>query len=535
VKVILRFTFFLIIPAVTFSQSVKVSVLTGKISNHSAENVYVKFESTAGIEKGDTLFVLKKNKLKPAIRVEFISSKSVSGIELNGFNFSPDDLVYAMISIISDDKNVPVNSGVLIVTDTKNDFRKEIKKPIVNKVEPKMNGRVTMQSYSNFTNQSSKFNYQRWRYTFKLNAKNIGGSNLSYNQYINFAYRASDWNEVSSNLGKAFKVYELSLKYDFSGSTTLWIGRHLSRRISNIGPVDGLQFETGFSNFALGVIAGSRPNLGDMGINTKLFEYGAYISRYDSIGQRRMNNSLGYFEQTNNSETDRRFIYFQHSNSIVKFTRIFLSTQIDLFKKINGESKNEFSLTSIFVSANIRPSNFISFYLSYDARKNVIYYETFKNFIDSVFENETRQGFRTRITIKPVRNLFIGANYGYRFRKGDPKPSNNYGGYITYSMIPFIKSGLTFSYSRLFSTSVSGSIWGFRMYKDINLGFGLSLGYRNTKYQFTQNIDGMTEQSVSLGISTRLLNPIYVNFTYEGVFQRVTASGRVLINLSYRI
>jgi len=50
VKVILRYTFFLIIPAVTFSQSIKVSVLTGKISNHSAENVYVKFESTAGIE-----------------------------------------------------------------------------------------------------------------------------------------------------------------------------------------------------------------------------------------------------------------------------------------------------------------------------------------------------------------------------------------------------------------------------------------------------------------------------------------------------
>lgn len=247
-----------------------------------------------------------------------------------------------------------------------------------------------------------------------------------------------------------------------------------------------------------------------------------------------MNNSLGYFEQTNNSETDRRFIYFQHSNSIVKFTRIFLSTQIDLFKKINAESKNEFSLTSIFVSANIRPSNFISFYLSYDARKNVIYYETFKNFIDSVFENETRQGFRTRVTIKPVRNIFVGANYGYRFRKGDPKPSNNYGGYITYSMIPFIKSGLTLSYSRLFSNYVSGSIWGFRMYKDFQLGLGLSLGYRKTKYQFTQNIEGITEESVSLGINTRLLNPIYVNLTYEGVFQSVISSGRLLLNLSYR-
>ncbi len=533
-RAILIYILFLIVPAVTFSQSIKVSVLTGKISYHSAENIYVKFESTAGIEKGDTLFVLKKNKLKPAIQVKFISSKSISGIELNGIKFKHDDVVYAMISIISDDTNIPVNSGVLMVTDTKNDFRKLIKKPIANKLEPKVSGRITMQSYSNFTNQGSNFNYQRWRYTLKLNAKNIGGSSLSYNQYINFAYRASDWDEISSNLGKAFKVYELALKYDFSGSTTLWLGRHLSRKVSNVGPVDGLQFETGVSNFTIGLLVGSRPNQSDMGVNTKLFEYGAYISRYDSIEKKRMNNSLGYFEQTNNSETDRRFIYFQHSNSIIKFTRIFLSAQIDLFKKINGESKNEFSLTSIFVSANIRPSNFISFYVSYDARKNVIYYETFKDFIDSVFENETRQGFRTRVTIKPVRNLFIGANYGYRFRKGDPKPSNNYGGYITYSMIPLIKSGLTLSYSRLFSNYVSGSIWGFRMYKDLNLGLGLSLGYRNTIYQFTQNIEGTTEESVSLGINTRLLKPMYVNFTYEGVFQSVISSGRVLINLSYR-
>ena len=101
-------------------------------------------------------------------------------------------------------------------------------------------------------------------------------------------------------------------------------------------------------------------------------------------------------------------------------------------------------------------------------------------------------------------------------------------------MIPFMESGLTLSYTRLFSNYVSGSIWGIRMYKDLQLGLGLSLGYRNTKYQFTQNIEGTTETSVSLGINTRLLNPIFVNFTYEGVFQSVNSSGRLLLNLSYR-
>jgi hypothetical protein len=271
-----------------------------------------------------------------------------------------------------------------------------------------------------------------------------------------------------------------------------------------------------------------------MGYNAKLFEYGAYISRYDSLGHRGMYNTFGYFEQTNDFKTDRRFIYLQHSNSIITNTRLFLSTEVDLFKKINGESKSEFSLTSLFISANIRPSNYVTFYLSYDARKNVIYYETSKNYIDSLFENETRQGFRSRITVKPLRNLFVGVNYGYRFRPGDIKPSNNYGGYITYSMIPLINSGMTFSYTRLYSSYVAGTNWGLRIYKDLRWGVGLSLGYRNTKYQFTQNIDGVTQQSVSFNINTRLLKPVYVNFTYEGVFQSQYSSGRVLVNLSYR-
>jgi hypothetical protein len=247
-----------------------------------------------------------------------------------------------------------------------------------------------------------------------------------------------------------------------------------------------------------------------------------------------MNNTLGYFEQTNDYKTDRRFLYFQHSNSAIKNTRIFLSTQIDMFKKVNDKVENKLSLTSLFVSANIRPSRVIAFYLSYDARKNVIYYETFKNFIDSVFENETRQGFRARITLKPVGKLFFGVNYGYRFRKGDFKPSNNYGGYLTYSMIPIIESGITVSFSQLNSSYLSGNIWSVRLYKDISWGMGFSLGYRNTKYDFVQNIDGVTQESISININTRLLNPVYINLTYEGVFESTNTAGRILINLSYR-
>jgi len=522
-------------PGILHAQSLRDSLITGKVSYMSAENIYVKFNDTEGIEKDDTLFAINNGKFIPVIKVLFTSSKSISGRIIGKKKIKEDDEVLAFIHVKSDTKEIPIETGVLILPYAEN----EILQPLKNysntrEVVPEVNGRITIQSYSNFSNANNRFDFQRWRYAFKLNADNIGGSNLSYSQYINFAYRADEWNTINSNMGKALRVYDLALKYDFSTSTSAWIGRHLNRRISNIGSIDGVQFETAFTPFSLGLVVGSRPNISDMGYNVKLFEYGAYISRYDSLGHRGMYNTFGYFEQTNDSKTDRRFIYLQHSNSIISNTRLFLSTEVDLFKKINGESKSEFSLTSLFISANIRPSNYVTFYLSYDARKNVVYYETFKNFIDSLFENETRQGFRSRITIRPVRNLFIGANYGYRFRPGDIKPSNNYGGYLTYSMVPLIYSGMTFSFTRLHSSYVSGNNWGLRIYKDLNWGLGLSLGYRNTKYQFTQNIERVTQESVSFNINTSLLNPVYVNFTYEGVFQSKSSSGRLLVNLSYR-
>ena len=286
--------------------------------------------------------------------------------------------------------------------------------------------------------------------------------------------------------------------------------------------------------FSIGVVTGSRPDFSDMGLNTKLFEYGVYINRYDTLGQRGMENTLGYFEQTNNFKTDRRFLYFQHINSAITNTIIFISTEADLFTKEQGVSKNKLSLTSLFVSANIRPNNIISLYFSYDARKNVIYYETLKSFADSVYENETRQGFRTRITLKPLKYLYVGANYGYRFRKGDPKPSNNYGGYITYSLIPVIESGITLSATNLTGIYAKGLTWGVRLYKDFDSGMGVALGFRNIKYQFTQNIADVVQKSVTLDINTRVLDPIFVNVAYEGVFQDKRSSGRILLNLSYR-
>lgn len=524
------------------AQTKNTRLLEGVISYISSQNIYVKFVSTNGIEIGDTLFLKNNNDFLPAIKVDHKSSTSCAGSSIISRKLEINDLLYAIIpEIIKDSTTEAVISTtltpVVIPTVTSGEI---ITKTTLEPVSS-FSGKISVQSYSNFTNNQASYDYQRWRYTFQLNANRIGSSGFSYSQYISFAYRADDWNRISSDLSEAIRVYDLAVKYNFNERTLIWLGRHLNNKISNISSIDGLQFESGINEWSIGAAIGSRPDFNNMGYNFKLFEYGAYINRADLLANGDMQNTLGYFEQTNDFKTDRRFLYYQHSNSAIQSTRIFLSTEIDLYKKEMGESKTEFSLTSLFTSVNIRPSDFFAVMISYDARKNVIYYETFKTLVDSIIENETRQGFRTRLTLKPFNNFYIGGDYGYRHRKGDLKPSNNYGGSISYSQIPGIESSVTVSFNKLSSSYTEGDIWTASLNRPIAFGFDVMLGYRFTNYKFRSGIDDLKQNSVSINLNTYFLKPVLLNFTYEGIFWKsitsgedVQSSGRFLANLTYR-
>ncbi len=508
----------------------------GTVTYKSSQNVYVKFENTDGIVQGDTLYRKTNNSLIPAVIVQFISTKSVAGEAVGNIELKTDDKLYAIIEReipdaktveAADQTPVPVSTGTADESIKENFKTRKLK-------EPSLSGKFSVQSYSNVSNSPYFADNQRWRYSFALKAMNIGGSRLSFSDYMTFAYRADQWSKIKDNFGRSLRVYDLALRYDFTPKTSIWLGRHLNRKISNISSIDGLQFETGINENYIGVVAGSRPNYTDLGLNFKLFEYGLYIGREDSLKSGYMNNTVAFFEQTNDFKTDRRFLYFQHSNSLLPNTNIFLSTEVDMFKMISGVRKNEFQLTSLFASVRYSPSRVVSFSLNYDARKNVIYYETFKNFIDSLFENETRQGFNARINVRPVGRLSLGLTGGYRFQKSDIKPARNFGGYLTYSRIPGIEITPTLSYTKLITSYIEGGVAGLRLSRSLGNYFDLSVYYRNTQYKFYSTIGNLDQNSVSVDLSTFLLNPVFLSVSYEGIFEKTSTSGRILLDLTTR-
>lgn len=541
----MRYQFDFLVLFLIFSSSVLAqnrSFVEGKVSYITPQLIYLKFQNTDGINPNDTLYQSVNKKYQPKLLVKFVSSISVACEKIYDFELKVGDTYYAIIETKDANKSESDASFVLQKNDSlaeqqNNDqiINVESSNSTFSKISGNnFSGKYSIHSYSNIDN-FSRNDYQSWRHTLRIDFERIGNSDLSFSTYSIFNYRTSDWSSVTKNYFNALKVYDLHLKYDFSKSFQFWIGRFLHPRISNISTIDGLLAELNINSFSFGIVGGSRPDWKDFTFNPKLIEYGAFVSRKDSFATGYMENTISFFQQTNNAKTDRRFLYLQHSNNAIRKFNLFASTEIDLYKKELGVQKNQFSFTSIFLSANYVPIRELSFNLSYDARKNVIYYETFQSLTDSVIENETRQGFRIRTSIKPFK--YFGASFfaGYRFRKSDIKPSRNFGGTIYYSLLPIIESGINLSYNKLISNYVDGDVYSVYMTKTFyDLNSDLSIGYRKTNYKFPVSQNSFNENALLIDYNLNLFKMISLFISYEGAFESSRTTSRVLVGLTTR-
>jgi hypothetical protein len=248
-----------------------------------------------------------------------------------------------------------------------------------------------------------------------------------------------------------------------------------------------------------------------------------------------MENTFAFFNQTNNFHTDRRYVYFQHTNNILPRTTFFASTEVDLFKKIWGVTKNDATLTSLYASLYLNPSSWISLSLSYDARRNVVYYETYKSYIDSLFTNEMMHGYRASLYLRPVNRLSVSVNGGYRFQKSDIKPSRNFGGNIYYSGLPLLDLNTGINYNRLISSYTDGNITGFHLSKYLtSLDMNLSVDLKRIEYKFSFNTDKLVQNSISADASFSLPLGLSLGISYEGIFEKHNSYGRFFVDLTKR-
>ena len=316
-----------ILSCIVYASDQKLQKRAGTVSFVTSKNVYLKFESTEGLVKDDTIFTEHNGKINSLAVVKFISSKSCAAEKIGSVDITVGDAVFIMVP------EVELESITKITIITEKDSNLAVPENKINKTtarqikkeRPDFYGSLNVNSFSNYANYPNSVGLQRYSYSLNLSAEKINGSSLSFSNYMYLSYLSNDWHDVRANVFNNLKIFDLALNYSINGYN-LWFGRHINYNVSNVGPVDGLQAEKKMDSFSLGAIFGSRPDFYNMGINSKYFEYGVYLSRADTINNGTMQNTVAFFEQTYQSKTDRRFLYFQHSNNIASNINIFASS-----------------------------------------------------------------------------------------------------------------------------------------------------------------------------------------------------------------
>jgi hypothetical protein len=520
----------------------------GAVSYTTSQHVYVKFKSTRNISVGDTLFMVMEGGLRAALRVTNLSSISCVCTPLIDRTFNISERVFTKVSPDKKDTKpitpVPEIEIRQSIPDTITDLDSMApSEPEGTNREQKITGRISVASYFNLSDTPYGNSY-RMRYTIALNVANIRNSRLSAETYISFSHKNNEWGEIKSNVYNGLKIYNLALKYEIGKNTTLWAGRKINPKISNMGAVDGLQCEFKTKSLTTGILAGSRPDYRDYSFNTSLFQYGVFVNHEGKDKNRAFSSTIAFVEQKNAGSTDRRFTYLQHSNALFKNLNLFGSAEFALYRyKIKALADSSFlaaerspKLSNLYLSARYRFNSRLSASFSYSARNNIVYYETYKSLIDRMIESEMQQGYQLQANYRAAKKLSFGASGGYRFRKDDGRASSNLYTYATYSQVPYINVSATLSATLMSTNYLNGNIFALSLSRDIIKGkLTGTFGYRYIDYNFINTDFGQVQHTGEINLSWKIVNKLTCSVYYEGALDSRNIYNRFYIQLTRRL
>jgi len=512
--------FFLLFNIVVYSQTPP-EMLNGKVSFITSQNVYVKFDNTEGILIGDTLYIPHDTTLIPALIVNSISSISCVGTPIIKNPFTLSDQITAKKRETKKTKNSNKEEHRNHEPQNNHSANSASGKQKTKVTNEKLDGRLAVSSYTNVSNNYASS--ERLRYNLTINANHIGNSNLSAETYISFSNlhtfpgKTTDW----TGLNNALKIYDLDIKYDLSKTSSLTFGRKIYNNMSDLGAVDGLEYENVGKNFTYGAVAGSRPDYSDYSFNPKLVQFGGFVSHSLHNDNGIMQTSFAAFDQLNNFKTDRRFIYFQHSNSLLKNVDLFSSFEVDLYGFVKGQLTNTFDLTSTYISLRIRPWKKFTTSLSYDARKNIYYYETFpQNKIDSTIDKETRQGFRYNFMYRPIKNFVWGTNVGYNLKSINTGASENANSYLCYTQLPFKTTGILTVTGLKTPYLTSMMVYGLSLNRDFLTGkVNAQIEYRMGNFRYTNTVNQTQQNIGAMSLFWRIAKKTTISCNFEGTLE----------------
>ncbi len=509
--------------------------VTGQVTFLTTSNIYVRFDDTTPIKIGDSL------KISPGgIACLVVKSKSstscvcaaVGDCEIE----KGDDVIYAYVPLkdSGEPENTVLDEGPLEKDPAQAILLPE-KPPEELSYKEQLRGSLAGSSYHLLN--SDREDRHQFMARLALNAQHINESRYSFDTYLTYRQLLED--NASNNLPENhyFRVYNLNVRMDATPSPAFTLGRAINPKASSLGAIDGLQAEKYLGNAFLGAIIGFRPDILDYGFNREQLQYGGYVGLITEGSDSRSETTLGFMEQRGRADIDRRYAYLQHSSNLWTDLNLFAVAELDLFSKVAYTTSIDPRLTNLYVSARYRVSRKFNLALSYDSRKQILYYETFQSEIERLLDEDlARQGLRARLNLRPFKNIYAGLSYAKRFQSDNQNSSNNIHGFITFSRLPATGGRASLSYNRNTSNYLESNIGSFRYSRDLveNKLYG-DLYYRFVHYQYNNLRDPLEQHYMGTNLTYHINRNLLLSISGEYTTYNEENNYRIYTRIVQRI
>jgi len=495
------------------------STLEGVVTFKASKNIYVRFAETEAISIGDTLYFNNNGILSPCMTVSKKSSSSCICQKLADCEIEIDDKVIYRKVNLKKEESVPEEKIELIDTDRAQEVVDETKETEVDgkkMFKQRIRARASAATYSNLSNEENDDRH-RTMLRFSLNADNINDSRFSFETYVNYRKNFIEGELPADYQTSFYNIYNLAATFDIDSTLSISFGRKINRKISSIGPIDGLQADKYFKNFYVGGVAGFKPDITGFEFNSDLYEFGGYIGHYTTNKSLYTMTTVGVLEQHNGGPVDRRYTYLQHSSTLWRKLSFFASAEVDIYDKINGVISSDPRLTNLYVSTRYRVNRKLSFSLSYDARKRIIYYETLRTDVERLLaDDEQRQGIRGRVNFRPFKYINTSVSYSKRFQSDNQNKSNNMNASISHSRMPLISGRFSVNVNMNESNYLKSRIMSFRYSRSlIRKKLQGDFYYRRVKYEYASSDFNSSQNYYGSSLSLRLTKTLRLSILGE--------------------
>lgn len=452
-----------------------------EISFLSGESVYLRFANTRGLGEGDTLFNAEG---QACLSIQKVSSVSVLARSISDCTLQKGQRFWVRLRADAEEgKAEEASPPSPVLAESKADSIANPTQEATAKREPRKRGFIDLAWNSGSTfSDGGRANY---RNVLRMNmrADSLLGRDLSLEFYSNAQSFVRNFNSDGDDFRA--NVYNLALVYQPRVNQRLVLGRKINPRIASLGAIDGLQWEGKWKAWRSGVIAGSRPDFENYGLNLNLMQYGAY-GAYDWRGKQSMAQlSIGLMEQRNQGATDRRYLYTQQSFRLGK-GYYFASAEVDLYQNFDtAQASSAFQLSSLYLSARYRVNKRLSLFASFDSRRPVIFFERYDNEVERLLsEQGAREGWRLRADYQIFKRSLLGLSYNLRTNPTFGNAAQNLQLYWRQNRLPWVGGSLSYRFNLNRNGNLNSEINSLRYYRSFRSGFNFSAYYRYASYGY---------------------------------------------------